>query len=91
MVQLVMGVAWWILPRTAEGVAGAVRGERVVWAVLVLINTGVIVAALGTMPDFSPALTTAGRGAEALAAGLFALSAWNRQRPYRATTRRRLV
>lgn len=87
MVQLVMGVAWWILPRRER----AGRVERVVWVVLVLINLGVVLAALGTMPGFSPVLTTAGRGAEALAAGLFALIAWNRQRPYRPTTRKALL
>ena len=87
MVQLVIGVAYYILPR-AEG--SSLRGP-LIWIVLLLINAGVVLAALGTAPGFPAMLTLIGRIAEALAAGLFLMIAWNRQRGYRAGARRVLV
>lgn len=92
MVQLVMGVAWWILPRTGDiARGGAARSAEFIWLVLVLVNAGVLLAALGTIAGFPTGLTTAGRVLEAMAALLFASLAWNRQRPYRVATRKTLV
>lgn len=87
MVQLVIGVGYFILPRQAS----ARLGGPLIWSVLVLLNVGVLAAALGTQPGWPAALAPAGRGAEALAAGLFALHAWHRQRSGSPATRRRLV
>jgi hypothetical protein len=89
MVQLVIGVAFWILPRT-EATATARSGPSI-WVVFALLNAGVLLAALGTAPDWPRELALAGRSAEIVAAGLFAAHAWNRQRPYTRGVRRMLV
>ena len=89
MVQLVIGVAWWILPRPAE----PERAPRAatMWLVGVLLNGGVVVAALGGSPRLPQALLPAGRMLEVLAVAVFALHAWRRQRPYRQAARRLIV
>ena len=89
MVQLVMGVAYWILPRPAAEPRDA--HEPVMWAVFGLLNGGVLVAALGGDPAFAAWAGLLGRVLEVAAAALFALHAWNRQRPYRAQARRVLI
>lgn len=89
MVQLVIGVAFWILPRTERAdIAGA---GPLIWVVFGLLNVGVIAAALGSAPGYPPALLLAGRVLEAAAAGLFAFHAWHRQRPYTREVKRILV
>lgn len=89
MVQLVIGVAFWILPRTE--VTATARSGPLIWIVFALLNTGVLAAALGSAPAYPPALLLAGRIMEVAAAGLFALHAWNRQRPYTRQAKRVLV
>lgn len=89
MVQLVIGVAYWILPRPTDW--NPERHRTTMWAVFVLLNAGVLVAALGRDPKLPAILIFAGRVMETLAVVLFALHAWNRQRPYRAQARRVLV
>ena len=78
MIQLVIGVAYFILPRPG---AAPLTGP-LIWSVLLLINGGVVLVGLGYQLP--------GRLAETAAAGLFVLHAWNRQRAYTAV-RRRLV
>ena len=89
MIQLVIGVAWWILPRPAE----PERAPRAatMWLVGVLLNGGVLVTALGPSPRLPELLVPAGRVAEGLAVAIFALHAWHRQRPYRQAARRLIV
>lgn len=89
MVQLVIGVAFYILPRTDN--TAAYRSGPLIWVVFALLNAGVVMAALGSAPDYPPALLLTGRVLEVAAAGLFALHAWHRQRPYTAQLRRKLV
>lgn len=67
--QLILGVAFWILPRYPGGSRG---DARLAWAALVLLNAGVLLVAVG--------LAAWGRGLEFAAAGLFALHAWGRVR-----------
>jgi hypothetical protein len=88
-VQLVVGVAFWILPRHAGH--DARRDGRLMTIVFVLLNAGVLAAGLGSDPSLSPWLLFAGRLAEVTAAALFAFHAWHRQRPYRETTHTVLV
>lgn len=89
MVQLVFGVAYWILPRTAA--AERTRTGPLIWAVLVLVNLGVLlVAATAAHPSFQ-AVTFAGRMCETAAVVLFVLHAWHRQRPYTPKARRALI
>ncbi len=78
--QLVMGVAYWILPRFT----GARRYGRRVWlgwAALVLLNAGVLAASVGQAAGHLPALVVAGRVCEFLAAGAFGLYIWPRVKP----------
>ena len=89
MVQLVIGVAYWILPRPADEPRDAHEG--VMWAVFGMINAGVLLASLGGDPSLPRQFQLAGRILEIAAAGLFALHAWNRQRPYRAKARKVLI
>ncbi len=89
MVQLVIGVAFYILPRppgTDLGEAG-----RLMWLVFWLLNLGVLVAALGGDPALPSWLVLVGRLAESAAVVLFARHAWFRQRAYRAGARTALV
>jgi hypothetical protein len=82
LVQLVIGVAWWILPRNEA----TNMGGPAIWTCFVLVNVGVLLAALGRDPALPPVLLLVGRLMETVASALFAALAWNRQRPYRAAT-----
>ncbi len=78
LVQLVMGVAYWIFPRF--GMTPLARGrEGLAWLALALLNGGVWVACLGMLRDW-PGFTVAGRAAEVLAAASMALNVWTRTR-----------
>jgi len=73
MVQLAMGVAWWILPkypRLPERGPGAP-----VWAAWLLLNAGVVLAGVGRSIGAADAVVLAGRAAELLAAAVFAAAA----------------
>jgi heme/copper-type cytochrome/quinol oxidase subunit 1 len=77
-VQLVMGVAYWILPRN---VVGAERGSPSLgWAGYLALNAGVMLAALGGALGSSGSWAAAGRALEALAAAVFIAQAWPRIR-----------
>jgi hypothetical protein len=89
LVQLVIGVAYWILPR-GQGQDPSASGG-VMWWVYGLLNGGLLLAALGGDPALPASLVLAGRIAETMAVALFGLHAWNRQRPYRQAARRLIV
>ena len=75
MVQLAMGVAYWILPTHAPQ---PVRGRAApVMAAALLINAGVVGAGLGPALGRTD-LAVAGRVAELAAVLLFASNAWPR-------------
>ena len=77
-VQLVMGIAFWILPRFA----GASRGnERAAWLAYGLMNAGVWLAGLGVLLGLPPWLPALGRLAEAAGVVAFVLHAWPRIKP----------
>lgn len=75
MVQLTMGVAFWILPRFRSG---SPRGSvNLVWSAFVILNTGIVMVAV--QPFFSMAwLTQTGRILETISVLLFALASWQR-------------
>ena len=76
MVQLALGVAFWILPRFRTGPE---RGrEGLAWLSFVLLNCGVIAAAGGLMFGLPSMVPLAGHIAQGLAAGSFAVHAWAR-------------
>lgn len=78
-VQLVIGVAFWILPRYRQPPK---RGDvRVAWASVALLNVGVLSAAFGPLLTSAPGVSLAGKIMEAGAALLFALHAWPRVKP----------
>ncbi len=77
--HLIIGVAFWILPRFARGPK---RGnENLAWAALLLLNLGIWL--VGVVPIWLnlPVLTLVGRLAEAGAAASFAVHAWPRVKP----------
>lgn len=77
-VQLVLGVAFWILPRFPTNLT---RGhEAPVWAAFILLNSGVVLAAVGHVPAASAALALAGRALELFAVAAFIVHAWPRIR-----------
>jgi len=84
MVQLVIGVAYWILPSRTR--VPPVSPERLMWLVFGLLNGGVVLAMFSD--PSRPAVEFAGRCAETAAVGLFAVLAWNRQRPYTPAARK---
>lgn len=77
IVQLALGVAYWILPRFRQE-----RGNtQAAWAAFVLLNTGIWMAGLSSVfngPSWAPLL---GRLVEVAAAAAFALHAWPRVKP----------
>ncbi len=89
LVQLVIGVAYWILP--ASEPAGLRRRDKRMWVVFALINAGVLVASLGGDPHLPDWIAVPGRAAETLAVLVFGSHAWNRQRAYSASARKVIV
>lgn len=78
LVQLVMGVAYWIFPRF--GMTRAARGrEGLAWLALALLNGGVWLVCVGMLHG-APALAVIGRSSEVLAAATMAWNVWARTR-----------
>lgn len=76
VVQLVMGTAFWILPRTWTPPR---RGdERPAAVALVLLNAGIWLVIAGAALVHEPWLTAAGRALETAAVVAFAVHAWPR-------------
>lgn len=75
LVQLALGVSFWILPRFSKGPP---RGdERLSWFAFVFLNIGILSAVSEGMFN-AQWLAIAGRGLEALALVLFAVGNWRR-------------
>lgn len=78
LMQLAIGVAYWILPRWQNQ-----RGEvRPAWAAFFLINVGVLFAAIAPWTSEPSRLMTLARSLEAVGAAGFALHAWPRVKPF---------
>ena len=78
MVQLAMGVAYWILPRFRSDLP---RGNvNFVWSALVLLNVGIVMVAI--QPFISTTwLASMGRILETSSVLLFVFSSWQRVKP----------
>lgn len=77
-VQLVLGMAFWILPRFPKP---PVRGnEKLAWTAFILINAGIWLLALASFGLAGEWLTLSGRLAEAAGILGFAIHAWPRVR-----------
>ena len=78
MVQLAMGVAFWILPRFRSGPR---RGNvSLAWVALVLLNAGIVIVALQPFTD-ATWLALTGRILETSAILLFISVSWRRVKP----------
>jgi hypothetical protein len=85
IVQLALGVAFWILPRFRSG---AERGwQAPAWVAFALLNLGVQAVAIGGAAGAPSTLGLLGRCVEGLAAGAFALHAWPRVKVFRSEDR----
>ncbi len=79
LIQLAMGVAFWILPRFSRG---PLRGdERLSWFAFLLINSGILFVASQVIFG-SKWLMFTGRAIETLALILFAVGNWRRIKPH---------
>lgn len=79
MIQLAMGIAFWILPRFNKG---APRGnERLVWLAFVLVNLGIFFVTLDYFFGL-PWLTFAGRATEVFGLLSFIIGHWRRIKPF---------
>lgn len=80
MVQLVIGVAFWMLPRLNTA---PIRGnESVVQVSFFCLNWGILCVCLQAFSDKTFALGIMGRILEFIAILLFAVHAWPRIRPF---------
>lgn len=80
--QLVMGMAFWILPRLSTRPK---RGNvTIVWAAVVMLNLGVWTVAIAPWIRTGFPASAIGRGLELAAAGFFALHAWPRIKAFGA-------
>ena len=78
MVQLAMGVAFWILPRFGSG---ASRGNKMlIWTAFAALNLGIWMAALQPYP-VQGWISFTGRILEALSVFLFVFGSWQRVKP----------
>lgn len=75
LLQLALGVAYWILPRKA----GRRPRSRLAVAGIVLLNLGIAAVGAGELSG-EALLLPLGRGAELVAAALFSVHAWPRIR-----------
>lgn len=81
MVQLAMGVAFWILPRFGSGEP---RGNEVlIWTAFAVLNLGIWMAALQPF-HMQSWLTLTGRILEAVSVFLFVFGSWQRVKPLEA-------
>lgn len=76
LLQLVLGMAFWIFPRFG---VGAPRGrESLIWVSFALLNAGIVLAALQL---WLPALLLIGRLSEALGVITYMAGSWGRIKP----------
>ncbi|GMV33975.1 MAG: hypothetical protein DCC59_00640 [Chloroflexi bacterium] len=77
LIQLAMGVAFWIVPRFSRG---ASRGpETLVWLSWALLNAGILSAAF---QFWFPVMLVVGRILEVVACILFIVGSWRRIKPH---------
>ena len=80
IVQLVMGVAYWILPRFSRA---PLRGNpRLAWGAFGALNAGVLLSAIHPWLPAAEMYALAGRLLEMLSIALFAAGIWPRIKPF---------
>lgn len=81
-VQLIMGVAFWILPRLKQPPK---RGNvPLAWTGVAFFNAGILLVSLAPLFSTLPWLTFAGRVLEVAGAAAFAVFLWPRVKDFRA-------
>lgn len=78
VIQLAIGMGYWILPRYRSGSRG---NETGVWIALAMLNLGIGLAAFTGWFNLPVEGLALGRLFEGTAAALFAIQAWRRIRP----------
>ncbi len=78
VIQLAIGIAFWILPRFTGGSRGNVG---LVWAAVIFLNVGIWVAIFVSLLRLPGQWMVVGRLLEGVAAVLFSVGAWKRIRP----------
>lgn len=74
--QLIMGMAFWILPRFSKA---PVRGnEKLAWVAFILLNAGIFTLAAASFGKDASWLNLAGRAAQVAGVVAFSLHAWPR-------------
>lgn len=77
LVQLAMGVAFWIVPRFGVGLP---RGnEMLIWVAFVCVNSGILLAALQL---WFPLGLLAGRVLEVVGVVIYVICTWRRVKPW---------
>lgn len=79
IIQLAMGVAFWILPRFSRG--ERFGNIRLAWIAFFLLNLGILAAGAGQWFRSANELAALGRGLELLAVVAFAAHLWPRVKP----------
>jgi len=78
VIQLAIGMAYWILPRFRSGSRGS---ETVLWITVGLLNLGIWMVAFIGVLNLPGQWLAVGRLLEGIAAGLFTIQVWKRIRP----------
>jgi hypothetical protein len=77
LIQLAMGVAFWIIPRFSSGSS---RGPvELVWVSFSLLNAGILI---GILQYWFPDAVLLGRISEVVAGILFVIGSWRRIKPH---------
>jgi len=79
LVQLAMGVAFWIFPRFGLGLPHSRGNETLIWTSFLLLNAGILTVALEL---WIPVALLIGRVLEAGAVIIYAASLWRRVKPH---------
>ncbi|PWB72357.1 MAG: hypothetical protein C3F07_12105 [Anaerolineales bacterium] len=77
LIQLAMGVAFWIIPRFSQGSSRGPVG--LVWVSFALLNAGILITAF---QYWLPDAVLIGRIAEVVAGILFVIGSWRRVKPH---------
>ena len=77
LIQLAMGVAFWVIPRFSSGSSRGPVGLG--WLSFALINSGILITAL---QFWFPVAVLVGRIAEVLAGIFFVIGSWRRIKPH---------
>lgn len=81
LVQLAMGVAFWIFPRFGLGLLHSRGNVKLIWSSFVLVNVGIWIILFAL---WIPIMLLIGRTLEAAAVILFIVALWKRVKPYGA-------